>query len=163
MGEEVGRVRVRVTRTQPGIRHAEMLSSGEGITFGVPGFQADHYGFPDDGPMRDHAGTYDTITASVGGCLISALGNALSARDVPVGGDRLVAELDGVVEIVDGMMLLRRVEVRYRLVADPAKEPEVMRAHHHHVSACGVARSLEGAIEVTTTLELVPEAAGATA
>lgn len=163
MGEEVGRAQVRVTRAQPGIRRAEMLSSGEAITFGVPGFQADHYGFPEDGPMRAHAGTYDAITASVGGCLISAFGNALAARKVPVDGDRLVAELDGVVELEDGMILLRRVEVRYRLVADPAKEPEIMRAHQHHVSACGVARSLEGSIAVTTTLEVVPEAAPATA
>jgi len=163
MGEEVGRVRVRVTRARPGIRRAELMSSGEEITFGVPGFQADHYGFPEDGPMRAHAGTYDTITASVGGCLISALGNALSARDVPVDGDRLAAELEGVVELEDGMILLRRVEVRYRLVADPANEPAIMRAHAHHVSACGVARSLEGAIAITTDLELVPEAAAATA
>jgi hypothetical protein len=53
--------------------------------------------------------------------------------------------------------------VRYRLAADPAKEPEIMRAHQHHIQACGVARSVMPAIDITSEIEVVPEAAAVTA
>ncbi|MCU0307279.1 MAG: OsmC family protein [Thermoleophilia bacterium] len=159
MGERLGLAQVRVRREQPGVRRATLLASGEEVVFGVPGFQADFYKFPEDGPMRAHAGTFDVLTASVCACLTSTLGGALTARGVPVDGDRLAAEADGVIEVEDGIMVLTGVEVRYRLVADPAREAEIMRAHEHHVPACGVARSVMKAIDIRTTLELVPEPA----
>lgn len=164
MGEELGLAQVRVRREQPGVRRATLLASGEEVMFGVPGFQADFYGFPEDGPMRAHAGTFDVLTASVCACLTSTLGGALTARGVPVDGERLHAEADGTVEKDDaGIMVLTRIRVRYRLVADPAKEPEIMRAHQHHIPACGVAKSVMTAIDISSTIEVVPEQAPAAA
>jgi len=43
-----------------------------------------------------------------------------------------------------------------RLVAPEKKREAVERAHTHHVPACGVARSLGAALDISTTLELVP-------
>jgi uncharacterized OsmC-like protein len=163
MGEFLGLAQVKVRREQPGVRRATLLASGEQIMFGVPGFQADFYDFPADGPMREHAGTFDVLTASVCACLTSTFGGALTARGVPVDGERLLAEADGTIEKRDGIMVLTRIDVRYRLVADPAKEPEIMRAHEHHIPACGVARSVMEAIEISSTVELVPATAAATA
>ena len=161
MAEILGLAKVTVRREQPGVRRATLLASGEQIVFGVPGFQADWYEFPEDGAMRAHAGTFDVLTASVCACLTSTLGGALTARGVPVDGDRLAAEADGTIEVRDGVMVVGRIDVRYRLVADPAKEPEIMRAHTHHIPACGVAKSVMAAIDISSTLELVPETAGA--
>lgn len=163
MGETLGLAKVRVRRDQPGVRRATLLATGEELVFGVPGFQADWYQFPEDGPMRAHAGTFDVLTATICACLTSTLGGALSARGVPVDGERLGVEGEGRIEIVDGVMVLTAVHVRYRLVADPAMEAAIMRAHQHHIPACGVAKSVMAAIAITSELELVPEAAAATA
>ena len=103
------------------------------------------------------------MTAAVAGCLISTLGGALAARGVPVDGDRLLAEADGVVEAEDKLMLLKAIEVRYRLVADPAREAEIMRAHDNHIKHCSMARSVMAAIDISTSIELVPEAEAAAA
>jgi uncharacterized OsmC-like protein len=164
MGEFLGLAQVKVRREQPGVRQATLLASGQELMIGVPGFQADFYSFPEDGPMRAYAGTFDHLTAAVAACLTSTLGGALSARGVSVEGDRLQVGADGTIEKDDaGIMVLTRIEVRYRLVADPAKEPEIMRAHKHHIPACGVARSVMSAIDISSTIELVPETAAATA
>ena len=37
--------RVRVTRERPPLRTAELLETGETVTFGTPGYQGDFYGF----------------------------------------------------------------------------------------------------------------------
>jgi uncharacterized OsmC-like protein len=163
MGELLGTAKVTIRREQPGVRRATLHASGEQIVFGVPGFQADWYKFPEDGPMRAHAGTFDVLTASVCACLTSTLGGALTARGVSVEGDRLGVEGEGTIEVVDGIMVLTAIKVRYRLVADPAKEAEIMRAHKHHIPACGVAKSVMAAIDISSEIELVPEAAGVTA
>lgn len=163
MGESLGSAKVRIRREQPGVRRATLLATGEQIMFGVPGFQADWYEFPEDGPMRAHAGTFDVLTASVCACLTSTIGGALTARGVPVDGDRLGVEGEGTIEIVDGVMVITAIHVRYRLVADPAKEPEIMRAHKHHIPACGVAKSVMAAIAISSEIELVPETADAAA
>jgi uncharacterized OsmC-like protein len=67
-------------------------------------------------------------------------------------------EVEAVGEIFDrdGVLVIERITVRYRLggVADEQHEV-VERAHAAHPRACPVARSLEGGIEVRTELELV--------
>jgi uncharacterized OsmC-like protein len=51
--------------------------------------------------------------------------------------------------------VIKRIKVRYRLgVADEHRE-EVERVHGFHARFCPVARSLDGAIDITTELELV--------
>ena len=163
MGEFLGLAKVKIQREQPGVRRATLHATGEQIMFGVPGFQGDWYKFPADGRMRAHGGTFDILTATVCACLTSTLGGALTARDVSVEGDRLGVEGEGTIEIVDGVMVLTAIHVRYRLVADPAKEDAIMRAHTHHIPACGVAKSVMAAIAITSEIELVPEEPGAPA
>lgn len=53
------------------------------------------------------------------------------------------------------MLVIKRITVRYRLpVADDRRE-DVERVHGFHAQFCPVARSLQGAIDVRTELELV--------
>ena len=53
--------------------------------------------------------------------------------------------------------MVRKVHVRYRLRADPAKRDVVERVLGFHARKCPVARTLEGCVEVTTEMDLVPE------
>ncbi len=79
----------------------------------------------------------------------------MNARD-----GRLVAEVTGECEVsADGVLLLRRIHVRYTLRADPGRRDAVDRAFQRHVGKCPVARSIGGCVEITTDLELVPEPA----
>ena len=52
--------RVRVTRERPPLRTAELLETGETVTFGTPGYQGDFYGLG-EGELREHGGTFDYL------------------------------------------------------------------------------------------------------
>jgi organic hydroperoxide reductase OsmC/OhrA len=52
----------------------------------------------------------------------------------------------------DGVLVLERITVRYRLPVPDDKRAEAERVHGFHARACPVARSLEGGIEVRTEL-----------
>ena len=53
------------------------------------------------------------------------------------------------------MLLIKRIHVRYRLAIPEERREEAERVHSFHARFCPVARSLEGAIDITTELELV--------
>ncbi len=55
----------------------------------------------------------------------------------------------------DKVLVIRRITVRYRLAVPASRREEVERVHDFHARFCPVARSIEGAIEVQTELELV--------
>jgi uncharacterized OsmC-like protein len=70
-----------------------------------------------------------------------------------VGPDDLVGEVTGEIEKDGSVLVLRRVHVTYRLrVPDDARE-KVDRALKTHADMCPVARSIKGAIEVTTEVD----------
>jgi uncharacterized OsmC-like protein len=82
---------------------------------------------------------------------------------VPARDGKLVAEVTGEVEKTeDGVIVLRRVHVKYVLRADPEvladrdKRAAIDRANGLHVRKCPVARSIGGSVDITTELELVP-------
>lgn len=53
------------------------------------------------------------------------------------------------------MLVIRRIHVHYRLRATEEDRETIARVHGFHARKCPVYRSLEGAIEITTDLELV--------
>jgi uncharacterized OsmC-like protein len=55
----------------------------------------------------------------------------------------------------DGVLVIERITVRYRLRVPDDRREEAERVHDFHARACPVARSLEGGIDVRTELELV--------
>ena len=70
-----------------------------------------------------------------------------------------MSEVTGAIETTDdGVLVVRRVHVRYRLRADPDKREVIDRVLGFHARKCPVARTIDGCIEVTTELELVPDA-----
>ena len=64
-------------------------------------------------------------------------------------------EVEAIGEIFDhdGVLVIERITVRYRLPVAPEHREQVERVHDVHARACPVARSLEGGIEVRTELE----------
>jgi hypothetical protein len=55
----------------------------------------------------------------------------------------------------DGVLVLERITVRYRLPVPEDRHDDARRVHGVHARACPVARSLEGGIDVRTELELI--------
>jgi uncharacterized OsmC-like protein len=63
----------------------------------------------------------------------------------------------GDVETEGGVLVLRRIHAHFRLRARRLSNVQlaaVERAHAHHLGRCPVARSLRGAIEITTSYEI---------
>ena len=90
--------------------------------------------------------------------MTGTLGGALEARGIPARDGKLVADVTGEVErSEDGVIVLRRIHVRYTLRADPAMREKIDRAHDHHAKKCPVARSIGGSVDITTELDLIPE------
>ena len=154
--ETVHEVRVGLKREAPPIRQAHLHMTGTDVTFGVPGWQGEHYGFP-PGTAEDNPGTLDFLVASVGGCLIGTLGGALKARGIDGSGGRLTADATGEVVVdPDGVLRLRRIDILYHLVADEEQRAAAERAHSFHAAHCPNARSVAAAIDIVTELELTP-------
>jgi uncharacterized OsmC-like protein len=55
------------------------------------------------------------------------------------------------------VLVVRRIHVTYRLVADPAQRTTVERVLGFHADRCPVARTIGGCVDITTAVELLPE------
>lgn len=75
---------------------------------------------------------------------------ALEARGIEVDADDFSAEVEGINEMRDGIPVLTRVRVRYRLQVPADKRDAAERALARHVEKCPTARSLQGAVEIET-------------
>ncbi|MCH7778979.1 MAG: OsmC family protein [Gemmatimonadetes bacterium] len=77
----------------------------------------------------------------------------MGAREITVGPDDLIAEVVGDVEKDGDVLVLRRVHVKYKLRVPKEVRDTVARVLEMHADKCPVARSIKGAIEVTTEVE----------
>lgn len=57
----------------------------------------------------------------------------------------------------DGVIVIRRIHMSYELKADEEHRETVQRVHEMHANKCPVYRSVETAIDITTSFELVGE------
>ena len=63
----------------------------------------------------------------------------------------------GEVEKEDGVLVIRRIHVRYTLRAPAEHETAARRAHGVHHPKCPVYRTIAGCVEITTELDFRPE------
>jgi len=77
---------------------------------------------------------------------------------VDAAGGNLVSEVRGEVEVEDGVLVLRRIHVVYRLSGAGDHAEVVRRVHEMHREHCPVYRSIRAAIDVTTELRLDDDA-----
>jgi uncharacterized OsmC-like protein len=75
-------------------------------------------------------------------------------RKVDASGGRLSSEARGEVEVEDGVLVVRRIHVHYTLSGAAADADVVERVHGFHARRCPIARSIGGAIAITTSFEL---------
>jgi uncharacterized OsmC-like protein len=60
----------------------------------------------------------------------------------------------GDVEVEDGVLVIKRITVTYRISLPEEHHDTARRVLEVHARACPIARSLEGGIEIETKLEL---------
>lgn len=81
------------------------------------------------------------------------MGGALEARGIDASEGRLTSEAEGEVYVEDKVLVIKKIHVRYSLQGCPEDKREAAeRAHSFHASRCPVARSIEKAIEISTSL-----------
>ncbi|MBM3959003.1 MAG: hypothetical protein FJ314_04415 [SAR202 cluster bacterium] len=84
----------------------------------------------------------------------------MEARQVPAGEGYLTAEAVGEIEKEDGVLVIKRIHVRYRLRVEKGllegKREAIDRAMTFHPDRCPVARSIKAAIALSTELEIEP-------
>ncbi|NNM31773.1 MAG: OsmC family protein [Gemmatimonadetes bacterium] len=78
----------------------------------------------------------------------------MEARGVDASDGRLVGEVVGQVETVDGVLVIRRIHVTYHLKADDEQSEAIARAFETHPPKCPVYKTLSGCIDITTELQL---------
>jgi uncharacterized OsmC-like protein len=90
--------------------------------------------------------------------MLGTFAGALDARQIDAKHGRLVAEVKGEVESTDdGVLVIRRVHVRFLLKAAESVRDTVERVHGVYKEKCPVYRSLRPAFEITSAYELVSE------
>ncbi len=91
--------------------------------------------------------------------MLGTLNGALEARGILLANEDIVAEVEGINEIRDGLPVLTRIVVRYTLRIPAGSRETVDRALGRHASKCPTASSLAGAVTVEWEAEIT-EAVG---
>lgn len=86
--------------------------------------------------------------------MLGTLNGALGVRQIRLSADDITAEVEGVNEVRDGLPVLTRIVVHYRLRIPEGTRETVDRALERHASKCPTARSLAGAVEVEWTADI---------
>lgn len=87
--------------------------------------------------------------------MLGTFGGALEARKVDASDGRLTANARGEVENEDGVLVLRRIHVEFTINAFEEQREAVERVHGVYAAKCPVYRSLQAAIQITSSFVLV--------
>ena len=87
--------------------------------------------------------------------MLGTFGGALEARQIDASDGKLTAEVTGEVETEDNVLVIRRVHVAMRLVADPELKEKIDRVHEVYAMNCPLYRTLHKAIQFTSSYELI--------
>ncbi len=88
--------------------------------------------------------------------MTGTFGGALEARGVKADEGRLVGMTEGEIEVEDGVLVIKRIQVSYVLKADAEHTDAIGRAFELHPPKCPVYRSVSGSIDITTELSVEP-------
>jgi len=86
--------------------------------------------------------------------MLGTLNGALEAREVHLGPDDVVAEVEGVNEVRGKVPVLTEIRVHYRIRVPEEDRATVEKVLSRHQEFCPSARTLEGAVEVSWTADL---------
>ena len=152
MSEVVYTSKVKVDRKGKD-RLAYLPAEDEPVPFGIHSEIAEHYK-RDIKKEDEHAATLDYIVAAAAGWLVGTFAGALEARKIDLSGKSIIAEADGEVESDNGVLIIKRIHVVYRLSVSDGDKETVERVHDMHAEYCPVYRSIYKAIDVTTEYKI---------
>lgn len=89
--------------------------------------------------------------------MLGTFGGALEARKINASEGRLVAEVRGEIESDGGVLVIRRVHVKFQLRAPEGSRPTIERVHAVYAQKCPVYRTLDPAMHITSSYELLAE------
>ena len=81
------------------------------------------------------------------------MGGALDARGIKSSPDNLVAEVEGIIENVEGMALVTKIKVHYKCRIPRGKREDAERALAVHEKGCPASQSVQRGIQVEYTAE----------
>ena len=83
--------------------------------------------------------------------MTGTLAGALAARKIPTQPDRLSADVEGIVENIDGVPFVTTIRVSYHLRVPKGQQEEAERALRVHEKGCPLAQSVQRGIQVEWT------------
>ena len=86
--------------------------------------------------------------------MLGTFGGALEARKIDASDGRLIADVRGEIESEDGVLVIRRIHVTFKLRASQDVRETVERVHGFFADKCPVYRTLRSAIQVTSEFSL---------
>lgn len=86
--------------------------------------------------------------------MLGTLNGALEAREVDLGPDDLVAEVEGINEMDGKVPVLTEIRVHYTIRVPAADRDTVEKVLSRHQEFCPSARTLAGAVEVSWTADI---------
>ena len=87
--------------------------------------------------------------------MLGTFGGALEERQIDASEGKLTGEITGEVESEDGVLVLRRIHLAMRLVADEEKRATVERVHEMYAIRCPLYRTFYKTLELTSSVVLV--------
>ncbi len=89
--------------------------------------------------------------------MTGTLAGALEARGIPSHPDKLVADVEGTIENVEGRPLISKIRVKYTLKIPKGKRAEAERAIAIHDSRCPASQSVQRGITVEWAGDIIEE------
>jgi len=86
--------------------------------------------------------------------MLGTFGGALEARQIDASNGKLTGDVTGEVESEEGVLVIRRIHLRMRLVAPEEARAAVERTHGIYAMRCPLYRTLRKAIQLTSSFEL---------
>src|SRR6266567_3557230 len=87
--------------------------------------------------------------------MLGTFGGALDARKIDPNHGNLTADIRGEIETENGVLIIKRIHIRFHLKAPEAARETVERVHGFFAQKCPVYRSIRDAISVTSEFELL--------
>ena len=91
--------------------------------------------------------------------MTGTFGGALEARGIPAGEGYLESETIGEIEKERNVLVIKRINITYKLKIDPnlreEKQDAIDRVMRLHPNSCPVYKSISGSIDIAAELEMV--------
>jgi uncharacterized OsmC-like protein len=87
--------------------------------------------------------------------MMGTFAGALEARQIDASNGKVTSEVRGEVEQEDGVLVIKRIHVAIRVIAEEHKRSTVDRVHDVYAMRCPLYRTLHNAIELSSSYEIV--------